>query len=125
MKTLMYQNRGESRAVWNAICRTAARVLVLGVAAASAAGLFGAICGLILGLIEGNPWTCLTVWGLRAAFAGLAAGAIMGAISGIYHVEETAPDPAAARSHPATESRTFLPARPIVALFRSGVRSRN
>jgi hypothetical protein len=87
----MYQNRGESRAVWDAICGTAARALVLDVAAASAAGLFGVICGLTLGLVEGNPWTYLAAWGLRAAFAGLAAGAILGTISGIYHVDEPAP----------------------------------
>src|SRR6266700_1352690 len=68
MSTLMYQHRGESRAVWDATCDMAARALGLGVAAAFAAGPLGAICGLTLGLMEGNPWTCLTAWGLRAAF---------------------------------------------------------
>jgi hypothetical protein len=58
--------------------------------------VLGLICGGVLCLADGLPWAYAGLWALRGVFAGLVAGTIVGALSGIYHVEATAPRPAPA-----------------------------
>jgi len=83
------------------------RAFLLGAAATVGGGIVGALCGVILCLADGLPWTYAGVWGLRGAFAGLVAGVVMGAVSGIYHVDEAtparAPTPAAPRKRPGAD----------------------
>ena len=87
---------------------------------------FASVCGALLCTAMGLPWAYAAGWGLRGAFAGLVAGAIVGAMSGIYHVEETAPEPAAAQPRQETvENAAAPPTNRIAALQRRGVPSRN
>ena len=103
----------------------AKRAFLLGVAAALAGGIVGALCGVILCLANGLPWMYAGWWGMRGAFAGLAAGVIMGAVSGIYHVDEATParTPAAPRKPPGVNGAS-LPARAPATSDRNGVRPR-
>jgi hypothetical protein len=87
----MSQQNGVPRASWNLLWRAPVRALLLGLLFAVAAGLFGAVGGAILCLIHGLPWGFGLGLAARAAFAGLAAGAVMGVVSAIYHVEEDRP----------------------------------
>jgi hypothetical protein len=90
----MYPKKELFRSSWMVLWRVPLRALVMGALAAVAAGLFGAVWGSLLGLATGAPWVCAVSWGTRGALAGLAAGAIVGALSGVYHVEEVAQQPA-------------------------------
>jgi hypothetical protein len=110
---------------WSNLRRAVIRAVLLGTALAAAGALFGVICGGVLSLADGLPWSFAGAWALRGAFAGLAAGTIMGALSAIYHVEETAPEAAPASSRPPAAGRPFLPFRAAVALYRSRVHARN
>ena len=100
------------------------RAFLLGAAAAVGGGIVGALCGVILCLADGLPWMYAGAWGLRGAFAGLVAGIIMGAVSGVYHVDEAAPAraPAAPRKPPGVNGAP-PPAR-TAAADPNGVRPR-
>jgi hypothetical protein len=90
------------------------RALLLGGLAAAAGALFAASCGALLCLATGALWTCAISWGCRGALAGFAAGAIVGSISGIYHVEE-----AQCRHERVVRAKAPLAAgRPSAALLR-------
>ena len=97
--------------------------LLLGPLAAVAGGLVGAALRRSPCLADGLPWAFAGWWSLRGAFAGLAAGAIMGAISGIYHVEEPAvvPAPALPRKRPVRQG-AFLHGRLLGAFHPGGPR---
>ena len=101
----MKHNQGWERPPWTTLRRTTGRALLLGVLAAIAGCSACGLCGAILCLADGSPWTLAGRWGLRGLLGGLAAGTIMGAVSGIYHVEETASKPAGRASQPAGPSR--------------------
>ena len=114
--------RNQGRQLGKAIWLATTRAVLLSLAAALAGGLFGIIGGLALCLTDSGAWlSAVGGWGLRGAFAGLVAGAIMGAISGIYHVDET---PAKAEKPSVARNRPFLPSRPAAALYRRGARAR-
>lgn len=121
----MSQKQYRPQNAWKVLWRAPVRALLLGVLASAAGGLFAASCAALLCLAAGFPWTYAAWWGLRGAFAGLAAGAIIGAVSGFYHVEEpvSAPAPHAdsPREAPPTDGAP-LPARPAAAVYRNGVR---
>ena len=119
----MQTNHTDAPGLWKALRRMALRALILGPLAAIAGGLVGAACGAVLCLADGLPWVFAGWWSLRGAFGGLAAGAIMGAVSGIYHVEEATrrkPAPAAPRTVKAAPLRARF-----AAFFRGGAPSRN
>jgi hypothetical protein len=97
----MYPKKDLFRSSWMVLWRVPVRALVMGALAAVAAGLFGAVCGSLLGLATGSLWVCAVSWGIRGALAGLAAGAIVGALSGVYHVEEAAQQPVSSAEQPA------------------------
>ena len=119
----MHLNPTRGPGPWIALKRTTARTLFLGLVAATAGGLGSAACGAALCVADGLPWACAGAWGVRGAFAGLAAGAIMGAVSGIYHVEE------AAQRKPAAAEQRMVKAAPLrarlAAFFRGRAPSRN
>jgi hypothetical protein len=89
----MYPKKDLFRSSWTVLWRVPVRALFVGALAAVAAGLFGVVCGSFLGLAMGSVWVGAASWGIRGAFAGLAAGAIVGAMSGVYHVPAEQPAP--------------------------------
>ena len=110
---------------WKACGRAFARALALGAAAACAAALFGAACGAALCIAEGTQWACALWWAGRAALAGFAAGAVIGCVSGVYHVEERRPDPGGAPPSGApAAARRPAPTIPAAWHFRGRVRPR-
>jgi hypothetical protein len=115
----MYVKKDLFRSSWMVLWRIPVRALFLGVLAAIAAGLFGAVCGSLLGLATGSLWVCAASWGIRGALAGLAAGAIVGALSGVYHVDEPAQQTVASRPRK-LQSATYLMqnASPLVSAPR-------
>jgi hypothetical protein len=76
------------RTFWNTARRTLIRTALGGLAAAAAGGLFCLACGAALCWAEGTPLGFAGTFGSRGVFAGLVAGMIIGALSGIYHVEQ-------------------------------------
>ncbi len=101
------------------------RALLLGAAAAVVGGAFGVVCAGVLCLSDGLQWAFAGWCGLRGAFAGLVAGAIMGAASGIYHVEEPAAKAAPAPPRQAgAPNRAFLPSGLLAVFYRNGARPR-
>lgn len=118
----MHQNPGGAHAAWRTFRRTVVRAALGGPAAALVGAVFGLICGGLLSLADGLPWAYAGGWGLRGAFAGLVAGVIIGAVSGIYHVEEAArPAPAAPEKSMAVNG-AFRPTRPAMTHERNGAR---
>ena len=79
----------------------AVRGLLLGLAAAVVAGAFCAVFGAVLCLTHGHPWVFAGWTALRGASAGLVAGVLVGAISGIYHIEAPSAEPDQVASHKA------------------------
>jgi hypothetical protein len=121
----MYPKKDLFRSSWMVLWRVPVRALFVGALAAAAAGLFGAVCGSFLGLAMGSVWVGAASWGIRGAFAGLAAGAIVGALSGVYHVEESARQTISSRpSSPPLEESQLPSARPSAALDRNGLHSK-
>ena len=82
---------GAFRAFWNMASCASLRAVLGGLAAAAAAGLFFLAGGAVLGWSKGMSLEFAGLCSLRGAFAGLVAGTIMGALSGVYHVEEPGP----------------------------------
>jgi hypothetical protein len=102
----------------------ATRALLLGPAAAIVGALFGVLGGWLLCLADGTAWEFALWWGLRGAIGGLAAGGLMGAMSGIYHVEEARPESEKAPSRPTAVGNGTAPALPTpVDRRRNGVRA--
>ena len=89
----MNPNDGRFRPPWQAWWRSPVRALLLGGLGAVAAGLFTALGGAILCLTDNMPWDFAAAWGLRGVLGGIVAGALIGALSGWYHVEERSPKP--------------------------------
>ncbi len=119
----MYTKNGGARPSWSVLWRAPVRSLLLGGSGAVAAGLFAAAGGAVLCLVNGLPWAVAGAWGLRGAFGGLVAGALIGALSALYHVEERRPEP---KPDPAVPSKPPLAedappaARTVTALDRNG-----
>jgi len=107
--------------VWSVARRAVVRALLLGPALATAGVLFGLVCGGALCLADGLPWSYAAWWGFRGACGGLAAGAIMGVISGIYHVEEPARTVPAAPEKVVSVNGAAAPPRPAAMAERNGV----
>jgi hypothetical protein len=121
----VYPKKDLYRSSWMVLWRVPVRALFVGALAAVAAGLFGAVCGSLLGLATGSLWVCAVSWGIRGSLAGLAAGAIVGAMSGVYHVEEPAQQAGAPRpSSPPLEESPLPSARSAAALGRNGLYSK-
>jgi hypothetical protein len=84
----MQTNPSLFRAFWNRTLCASIRTVLGGLGAAAAGGLFCLTWGVALCWAYGTPLGFAGVCGLRGVFAGLVAGMIIGALSGIYHVEE-------------------------------------
>jgi hypothetical protein len=102
--------------------RTVVRAILVGAALSAAGGLFGFACGGVLCLANGLPWAYAGWWLLRGVFAGLAAGAIMGAVSGIYHVEDPRKPAPAARQQSVGADGASQPDRRAVPADHNGAR---
>ncbi len=101
--------------------RTSVRAALGGLAAAAVGGLFCLVCGAVLCWTAGTPLGFAAACGSRGVFAGLIAGMILGAISGIYHVEE--PRKAGAKVEICKDkpaSCNPAPAPPLTASVRNG-----
>jgi len=119
----MHDDKARASVKWRTFRRTVVRALLLGPTLAAVGGLFGLICGGVLSLADGLPWAFAGGWGLRGAFAGLVAGAIIGALCGISHVDEPASRPApVAPKKSITVNGASRRTRPAVTPERNGAR---
>ena len=87
----MHTKPSDPRPFWSVAWRATLRALFGGAAAAAVGAAFCAMGGAVLCLADGLPWLFAGLCALRGGFAGLIAGAIMGAISGVYHVDAAPP----------------------------------
>jgi hypothetical protein len=117
----MHAKPSSARAFWKQARWAACRALIGGPAAAVVAGLFCLIGGAVLCWADGQPLALAGLWGLRGAFAGFVAGTIMGAVTGIYHVEEAGPaDPPVETCKAGLANCNPAPARPTARAVRNG-----
>ncbi|HVS34332.1 MAG TPA: hypothetical protein VMS17_02055 [Gemmataceae bacterium] len=121
----MKRNQTDQRTPAIAWRRVVGRALVFGPLAATMGFMVGAVCGAVLCLADGAPWAFALWWSLRGLCGGLAAGAIMGAVSGIYHVEETAPAANPSRKASVPHSLFGVAARPLLTYRRNVARPGN
>jgi hypothetical protein len=87
----MHTKQTDARAFWKTTRLAVLRALLWGPAAAAIGAAFCAIAGAAMCLADGLPWSFAGLCALRGAFAGVAAGAIMGAMSGVFHYEDPRP----------------------------------
>ena len=112
------------RTFWSVTSLAARRALLGGAAAAAVGAAFCALGGAVLCLADGLPWLFAGLCALRGGFAGVIAGAIVGAMSGVYHAEEPAAEKVGSCNPELAKCNPAPPRAPRAGLRNGKIHSR-